>query len=219
MKKRTAFVLSVLGVLLFLTGCAANSDPFAAQSYTADVERVTAIRIDVRDREIAVSPSNDGLIHIDYHQNSKEYYDIAVSGNVLTMTSASNKSWTDYIGAKPAADQRKILLQIPPHSLAALSLSTTNEDISLPALSVTGEISLSVNGGDIRFAPVAGNALAINAKNGNIHGQIAGSYEDYAIDCAIKKGESNLPSRKDSGSKTLRVTNNNGDIDIEFVRE
>ena len=33
----------------------------------------------------------------------------------------------------------------------------------------------------------------------------------------IKKGESNLPDNKDDGEKTLHVTGNNGDVNIEFV--
>ena len=45
--------------------------------------------MDVRDRQIEVSPSQDGQIHITYFENSKETYDIAVSGEkVLSMTSA-----------------------------------------------------------------------------------------------------------------------------------
>lgn len=68
----------------------------------------------VRDREIEVSLSEDEQVHIKYYENSKEYYDISVSDeNVLTIASASNKEWTDYIGRKPAAEYRKISLQIP----------------------------------------------------------------------------------------------------------
>lgn len=52
-----------------------------------------------------------------------------------------------------------------------------------------------------------------------ITGTITGSYDDYAITCTIKKGESSLPDEKGGGSKTLTAINNNGDIDIEFVSE
>ena len=34
-----------------------------------------------------------------------------------------------------------------------------------------------------------------------------------------KKGESNLPDKKDSREKTLNVSGNNGDVNIEFVNE
>ena len=57
----------------------------------------------------------------------------------------------------------------------------------------------------------------VENKNGKITGTVAGSYDDYTIACNIKKGESNLPTEKNGGSKTLTATNNNGDIAIEFV--
>ena len=34
---------------------------------------------------------------------------------------------------------------------------------------------------------------------------------------SIKKGESNLPQSKDSGTKKLQASNNNGDIAIDFL--
>ena len=46
-----------------------------------------------------------------------------------------------------------------------------------------------------------------------------GSYDDFAIQTEIKKGESNLPGDKESGSKALNVSCNNGDVNIEFVNE
>ena len=69
---------------------------------------------DVRDREIEVRLSEDEQVHIRYFESSKEYYDISVSdGGVLTMVDADSKEWTNYIGKKPSAENRKILLQIP----------------------------------------------------------------------------------------------------------
>ena len=58
---------------------------------------------------------------------------------------------------------------------------------------------------------------ALKAKNGNITGSVSGSMDDFVIECTIKKGESNLPDNKEDGEKTLDVTGNNGDIQIEFT--
>ena len=206
----------MLGCFL-LAGCSDSGEPFEEKSYTPDAA-VTEVRLDVQDREIEVSLSEDELIHIQYFENSKEYYDISVSdGNVLTMTSASGRSWTDYIGMKAAAENRKIALQVPDALLDALTLSTTNEDISLPALAVAGSVSLSSNGGNITFGELdVGDALSLTVKNGDISGTIAGSYDDFSIQTEIKKGESNLPEEKDGGEKTLQVSGNNGNVDIAF---
>ena len=220
MKKIMSLALCFVLGSFVLAGCSDSSEPFEEKSYTPDTQ-VNGIILDVENREIEVSLSGDEQVHIEYSENSKEYYEISVSDdNVLTMTSASDKEWTDYIGVKPSAEDRKISLQIPDALLDNLTLSTTNEDISLPELTVTGSISISSNGGNISFEKLdVGSALTLNVKNGNISGTVAGSYDDFSIQSEIKKGESNLPDQKDSGEKTLNVSGNNGDVNIEFVNE
>ena len=220
MKKIISLVLCLVLGGFILAGCSNSSEPFEEKSYTSDTQ-INGIDLAVRDREIEVSLSEDEQVHIKYYENSKEYYDISVSDeNVLTIASASNKEWTDYIGRKPAAEYRKISLQIPDALLESLTLSTTNEDITLSALAVTGSINISSNGGNISFGDLdVGSALTLTVKNGDISGTIAGSYDDFSIQSEIKKGESNLPENKDSGEKTLTVSGNNGNVDIEFVNK
>lgn len=220
MKKIISLVLCLILSSSILSGCSNSSEPFEEKSYTSDTQ-IHEINLDVQDREIEVSLSEDEQVHIQYSENSKEYYDISVSDeNVLTMASASDKEWTDYIGVKPSAEDRKISLQIPDALLENLTLSTTNEDITLSALAVTGSISISSNGGNIAFGHLdVGSALTLNVKNGDISGAIVGSYDDFAIQSEIKKGKSTLPDNKDGGEKTLNVSSNNGDVNIEFVNE
>lgn len=220
MKKIISLALCLVLGSFVLAGCSENNEAFEEKSYTPDIP-VNEINLDVQDREIEVSLSEDEQIHIQYYENRKEYYDISVSDeNVLTMTSASNKNWTDYIGGKPSAENHKISLQIPDALLENLTISTTNEDITLPALAVTGSVSISSTEGNITFGSLdVGNALTLSAKNGDISGAVVGSYDDFAIQSEIKKGESNLPDNKDGGEKPLNVSSNNGDVNIEFVNE
>lgn len=221
MKRISVLILCLMLGSFILAGCSEDSAPFEQKEYTADASQIEEIRMDVRDRQIEVAISQDDQIHISYYENSKEAYDIAVSEeHVLTMTSADNKDWTDYIGGKSSAQNRKISLQIPDACLDTLTLSTTNEDISLPALTVTGSINISSNGGDIAFGNLdVGNALELTVKNGNIEGTVTGSYDEFAIQSESKKGESNLPDKKEGGEKTLKVSSNNGDVQIAFENE
>ena len=220
MKKIISLVLCLILGSFILSGCSNSSEPFEEKSYTPATQ-IRGVNLDVRDREIEVPLSEDEQVHIQYSENSQEYYDISVSDeNVLTMASTSDKEWTDYIGGKPSAENRKISLQIPDALLENLTLSSTNEDITLSALNVTGSINISSNGGNITFGNLdVGNALYLTVKNGDILGTVIGSYDDFAIQSEIKKGESNLPANKEGGEKTLNVSSNNGDINIEFVNE
>lgn len=136
MKKTLTSLLCLTMACLALAGCSDNNPPFEEKSYTPDTQ-VREIQLDVEDRSIEVVLSPDNQVHIQYFENSKEYYQISVSDeNVLTMTSASDKAWTDYIGGKPAAEDRRIRLEIPDGLLENVTLSTTNENITLPALAV-----------------------------------------------------------------------------------
>ena len=220
MKNICSLALCLALGALILTGCAQDSEPFTEKHYTPDTP-ISEINLEVRDRVIAVSPSQDGQVHIQYSENSQEYYAISVSqDNVLTMTSASGKDWSDYIGGKPPAEDRVITLQVPDARLDCLTLSTTNEDITLSPLAVTESVTLSSNGGNLSFQGLdVGSALALNAKNGDISGAVVGSYDDFAIQSACKKGESNLPEQKEEGEKTLTVSCNNGDINLTFEGE
>lgn len=220
MKKIILLSVCLLLGSFVLAGCSDSNESFEEKSYMPDTQ-INGIILDVRDRKIEVSLSEDEQVHIQYSENSKEHYDISVSDeNVLTMASASNKEWTDYVGRKPSAKDRKILLQIPDALLDTLMLSTTNEDISLPVLTVAGSISISSNGGNISFENLeVGNALYLTAKNGDISGTVIGSYDDFAIQTEIKKGDSNLPNNKEGGEKMLNVSSNNGNVKIEFVNK
>ena len=220
MKKMIALVLTLVFVTTLFSGCTSDEQSFTQKSYEADGTQVKEINIDVRDREIEVSVSEDSQLHIAYAESEKEYYDISVSeDSVLSMTAVENKEWSDYIGSKPKAENRKIVLQIPDSLIAALKVSTTNADIELSGLKVAEDLALSSNGGNISFDKInAGRSIALTGKNGDITGSILGGYDEYSIACKIKKGDSNLPDEKAGGSKTLSVNANNGDVEIEFCQ-
>lgn len=221
MKKIVVLLICLAVCMDQLTGCANNNDTFTQKNYTAENDQINEVNIDVRDRQIEVTLSADNLIHIDYSESSKDYYNIAVSDdNILTMTAANNKDWTDYIGGKATLNSRNIVLQLPDTQLTSLKLSTTNEDISLSAMTIAGNLSLTSNGGNIVFDKLnVEKAIDLNTKNANISGSVIGNQEDYSISCDIKKGKSNLSPNKNRGTKTLTVSNNNGDIAIKFIKE
>ena len=158
MEKISWLALCALLGAAVLTGCGAGErEPFEEKTYTAQAEQVREVRLDVRDRSIEVSASEDGQIHIGCAENSKEYYEIGVSEDgVLEMTAASDKSWTDYIGGKAAAGSRKITLRLPQAQLSALALSTTNENVTFSDHRLRERRRYSVRlprcGGKARFA-------------------------------------------------------------------
>lgn len=203
-----------------LSGCSdfGTDGLFQEKQYTADSGAVQAIRLDVRDREVLVSLSEDEQIHIGYCESGREFYDFAVSEEkALTMTLETKKEWSDYIGGKTAAENRIIHLQLPVGLLTSLTIATTNGNITLPPLTLRDGASLRVNNGDIQFERLeVGQGLELEVKNGDIRGTLEGGYDDFAMACEVKKGTCNLPAEKTDGGKSLKVALNNGDADITF---
>ena len=220
MKRLCVWIVCLSLGLLVLNGCSAPKEAYEEKSYTAD-EGIDAIQIDVKGRKITVEPSQDGRIHVTYYESGKEFYSLdTAGGNTLVMKSESRKEWTDYIGGAAPQAQRTIRLRIPARGISSLRLSTSHQDIYLPALSVSEAVSISVNNGDIQLEQLeAGKEIHLDAKNGSISGTLAGGYDDYSINCSVKKGTCNLPEQKGGGQKALAASVNNGDIDLHFTKE
>lgn len=211
-------VVLALGVIVLIAIFSRN-DKFAQESYTSGEGKISAIVVDVEDREVEVTGSPDEQIHIDYYESEKEYCKIFVSEeDELILTLVYNKNWLDYFGTKPSKSYRKISIQIPDKFLSHLQISTTNEKLKLRDISVADSVRLNSNGGDVEFENLfVGKQIDLTAKNGNIEGSIIGSLDNFEITCEIKKGKCNLPTSKDGGTKSLTANCNNGDININFV--
>lgn len=220
MKKLTAFFLALMGVLVFaLSGCASN-DTFAPKAYSSGENEIETVTVQAEDRQLEIVAAEDNHISIDYFDGEKEYFVISVSeSKELTIKLVYNKKWTDYFGTKPSAEYRKIKIKIPDRFIKTLSIKTTNENIKIDALSVTENIILDTNGGNIICERVnVGKSISLKAKEGNITGSVLGGWDDFSISCKIKKGDCNLPTLKENGEKSFYADCNNGDIKIEFVK-
>lgn len=217
MKKWSIMAVSLLCTAVFSSGCTKESDAFEAKSYTSDGETITSIRIDVRDKEIQVTASDNEFVHMDYYENDTRYYDISVSDGLLSVTEKSDEGIGKFFGIKSSNQENVLSLQIPESQISDLEIRTSNENISLSDIAVTETISLIDNGGNIFFQNLgSGSDITISNKNGGIGGTILGTYEDYNILCDIKKGDSSLPSKDNGAGKSLYVTNNNGNVEIDF---
>lgn len=219
MKCLTIMAVLIIGVLI-LSGCSTEYDIYAERTYAtagADVETLT---VDVNNRIIEIRESNDEQIHLNYFENEKEFYTIEMTDEKeLSMVSATNKQWSDYIKLNTDQSNRKILVLLPPGMIQNLTLKTSNEDITLNSLIIPGSISVNVNNGNINIDSLdVGNKATLETKNGDIKGSIVGSYDVFSIQSNVKKGESNLPEKKETGTKALSVSSNNGDIAIEFAQ-
>lgn len=209
-------LLITIAAAFALAGCA--DETFTAKAYVAEAG-IAGVDIRLSDRTVELVASPDDRVRIEYYDSEKEYLSVSVSEeNILTVELTFDKDWTDYIGTKPAAEYRRLTVAVPAGVLGQLAVATTNGDITASGISVSGVVTLSSNGGNVVCERIdAGTSIALTAKNGDVTGTIAGGWDDFAITCSIKKGESNLPEEKPGGAKSLRVDCNNGDVALSFV--
>ena len=215
-KVAVAAAVAAFALMGAMSGCTSD-EVFSAQTYVEEGE-VRSVSIDVTDRAVVLAPSEDGTLRIEYYESDKTSYSISLSEEgVLSVTLDLDQSWTDFVGVQPSAEYRTIRVCLP-QELTDVSVSTTNEAISATGTIAAQNVSLTVNGGDLSFEKIsAGSSVTLSAKNGNITGTIVGSWDDYAITCNVKKGETSLPESKTGGSKTLAVDCNNGDVEVEIA--
>ncbi len=210
------FVLMTVFALAAVAFVGCNGAPYEKRIFAAE-ENVAKVFIEARDRRLEIATGDYDFLTVECYENEKEYYIAEEKDGVFSLKLAYNKEWSDYIGAGGDRDKQVIRLYLPQTaSLDVLSVSTTGRDIVLGNVSA-GEISLNANNGDVSLGKVfVKKSLSAAAKNGNITGNVVGSYDVFQMNIAVKKGKSNLMS-KSGGEKLLNISVNNGDINISFT--
>ena len=79
MKKSTAVLFTLIGIVSsMLIGCS-SGDTFTEKSYTIGENEIETVTIQVEDRALEIGTSEDRQIHLDYFDGEKESLDITVS--------------------------------------------------------------------------------------------------------------------------------------------
>lgn len=223
MNKRRVWAL-VCAACLWAGGTAPalawGEETFVDREYVWEADAIASLQVEVRDRRIILRPGAAETITLRCRESGKERYALTEEPDgTLHIAMDSRKTWLDYLGMKPDAEHRCMEIFLPADKLRSIRVSTTNGDITVGAVTLAESLTLEVNNGSLYMENAAAGEVILTAKNGNITGELAGNWADYAIDCRIKKGRSNLPTKKEGGSRSLRLSVNHGDIDLNFHPE
>ena len=92
MKKLSLLFAAATGaMILALSGCAKNEN-YAQKSYCSDGIEIQSVVIDVSDRQLEISASENNNVYIEYFDGEKEYLDVTVSEeSVLTVKCVYDK--------------------------------------------------------------------------------------------------------------------------------
>lgn len=214
MKKAMFFVISsfTLGVV----SCQSDIN-YIQEEYQLANKEISSINLDVINRKINVYQSDDENIYMNYFDSNLEEINIDINNDSIDISLINNKKWYQYVSVNNDVSYRTVDLYVPIYVLD-LTINTTNEDIYLSSLEANN-ISINNNNSDIDVNNININeSINLINKNGNINGSIIGDQNEFKITCKIKKGNTNLPSLQKGGNKILNVNMNNGDVNINFLK-
>lgn len=204
-------------VVLLLTGC--TQDLHFVEMEKSFAERISTLNLDARDRRVVVSGTEDENLLFRYQDSEREILDFELTETTLDVDLVIERGFGDFFGIQADVSYRTIEIYVPQDSPLSLNISTTGEYVSIEGISVE-TLTISNNNGDITFTDITSTGdISLSTKNADITGNIIGSYDDYAIDVDIKKGDTNLPISKESGSKRLSISDNNGDVFVDIAPE
>ena len=141
-----------------------------------------------------------------------------------------------------------LTLQVPRQTLANITVSTTNDSITLDGVSAqtaslttdNGRIEVSnfngstiQNSGTLKLENISANVCNAKVQNGSITGSVIGSGSSYGFELAAGGGKIRISDASDKnflffGKDTLQqnadapnklnLATKNGDVEVEFVR-
>jgi len=245
MKKFLLALLTAVTAAAFFCGAAA---PVA--TYSASYDAPAGINaIVVQDNSAAVILQAADIDHIradytytsSYAFESSRLYDFTVAGSTLTVTKTREPNASLIIQSE---DTRSctLTLQVPRQTLANITVSTTNDSITLDGVSAQ-TASLTTDNGRIEVSNFNGSTLSGTTRNGkitmsgvtsqNVAATIQNSGSSYGFELAAGGGKIRVSDASDKnflffGKDTLQqnadapnklnLATKNGDVEVEFVR-
>lgn len=207
-------ILIFCSLPIFLSSC--SQVTYEEKTYSV-TNPYNSIEIDTHNTKVEIVNSKDNLTTINYVDSNIDNYDISVFDNKLSIILKQHSDINNYFGVKDSS-KRVLKLSLPNTiDINDLNIVTTNKEISYSLDNNVNNASINNTSGKILVDEInIINSFTLFCKDDDITANIIGKYEDYKIDIEQKKGESNLAS-KDYGDKTLKITSNNGNIDIKFI--
>ena len=165
-----------------------NTQPIVTNTHdvTEDFQKI-AVQTETADVIFAVS--EDDSCHVVCRETEKVKHTVTVEGNALVIKAVDSRHWYDHIGF--FFGEISVTIYLPRYQYEAISIETDTGDVEMPGDFKFGETEIETDTGDVIWkANVFGN-LEIGTDTGDI------TLEKIAV------------------TKTLKITSNTGDINLD----
>lgn len=146
---------------------------YEKKEYTAEVNGISEISLDVRNNTIKVIPTNSDTIKITYYENEKEHYLFSDPGSdgaeILKMSYTDDRNWYDHIGIYFSWQNTGIVVEVPKEFDGVMTLITSNATVDLNNMTLPGPVQINTSNGTVKLTHVnLSESLQIKTSNGRI---------------------------------------------------
>ncbi len=235
--KKFILIPIIIGGALLVTGSVllglaiANSSKDEAVTNTYDItDAYNKFNIDISTADLKFEPSNDDSTKVVCIERKKEYHEVKVANETLTITHHEDLQWYERIFSWDLSP-RKVTVYLPAKAYGDLNIKSSTGDIIIPsdfsfnkldAKLSTGDVNIKSNvvtltkvetsTGKITISDVATNELNLKASTGDITVKNANVTTDATIKVSTGRVNTdnlkadNLSIKASTGNVTLTNT-------------
>lgn len=213
----TATLLIVLGSIIFVIAMSLNGWDFTKlntsnyKTNTYDINQdFNNISFETEFVNIEFNLSNDGKCKVGCFEDENEKSSVSVENQTLTVKSAKNKKWYEYIGVN--FSEPKITVYLPKNQYDLLSVKNNSGSIEIPKDLNFADIDINLTTGDVNLLSAVSEKIKIKTTTGNI--VLKNAVAD-TLDLSVKTGDITAYNLECNGEIKADVTT--GSVNLSDV--
>ena len=190
-----------------------NAAEFEKKSYEIVQEEVKSIKVDIENTDVMIIPSTDNMIHVTYFESDEVKYDIEIKPNkVLSITDRHDHNFLNWFGVNLGSRDVYCEIHVPSNLMDKIEVETSNANIDIEYLIITGNLVLRSSNGEIDLNSVTTtNDIKVVTSNGSI---TADDLKGNVIDFKTSNGEITI----DDVNAVDKIIMSTSNASIEFDR-
>lgn len=131
-------------------------------------ERGQSVTLDLSYANVAVSPSDDGQIHLSYDNTGESFFELNETETAITLTQKQKRQGLAGLILIGGGEKRTVYLSLPEGRSGVLSLNSASGDITVLDVVIGGEMKLYTVSGELTAEGCESAALNAGTVSGNV---------------------------------------------------
>ncbi|MBQ9783640.1 MAG: DUF4097 family beta strand repeat protein [Clostridia bacterium] len=172
-----------------------------------ELAEFTAIRVEDAEADVRLIPSEDGARRVVCREQVRVPYTVTVADGTLTVRRNDLRKWYHHIGI--FWEKTEITVYLPKGEYEALTVTGTVSDVEIPRELSFCKVDVTVHTGDVRFAGVVRDGIAIETDTGKV-----ALTDLIAKEVSVKTDTGSVTLRSGQVEQTVRVQVDTGRVEM-----